>query len=144
MWDLSSLIRDRTCVPCIRRRILNHWTTREVSATASTSQSLLILCFWGIWHLPLSELSSPQWSLRARESPSLKMGLCNSRCCTPRASSGEASLVLSKCRLDVMFPECHEDLVLQKRKVSSGKSEVQMVVRIRTGGFLLQVLSPQH
>ena len=30
VWDLSSLTRDRTCVPCIGRRILNHWTTREV------------------------------------------------------------------------------------------------------------------
>ena len=28
--DLSSQNRDRTRVPCIGRRILNHWTTREV------------------------------------------------------------------------------------------------------------------
>ena len=27
MWDLSSLIRDQTHVPCIARQILNHWTT---------------------------------------------------------------------------------------------------------------------
>ena len=30
MWDLSSPIRDRTRVPCIGRRSLNHWTAREV------------------------------------------------------------------------------------------------------------------
>ena len=30
MWDLSALTRDRTRVSCIGRRILNHWTTREV------------------------------------------------------------------------------------------------------------------
>ena len=30
MWDLSSQIRDGTCVPCIGRWILNHWITREV------------------------------------------------------------------------------------------------------------------
>ena len=30
MWDLSSLTRDQTLVPCIGKRILNHWTTREV------------------------------------------------------------------------------------------------------------------
>ena len=30
MWDLSSLTRDQICVPCIRRRSLNHWTTREI------------------------------------------------------------------------------------------------------------------
>ena len=29
MRDLSFLTRDRTCVPCIRRWILNHWTNRE-------------------------------------------------------------------------------------------------------------------
>ena len=30
MWDLSSPTRDPTGVPCIGRRILNRWTTREV------------------------------------------------------------------------------------------------------------------
>ena len=30
MRDLSSPTRDRTCVPCIVRQILYHWTTREV------------------------------------------------------------------------------------------------------------------
>ena len=30
MWDLSSLTRDWTWVPCIPRRIRNHWTTTEV------------------------------------------------------------------------------------------------------------------
>ena len=30
MWDLSSLTRDRTRVPCIVRWILYHWITREV------------------------------------------------------------------------------------------------------------------
>jgi len=30
MWDLSSLTRDRTLVPCVAGQILNHWTTREV------------------------------------------------------------------------------------------------------------------
>ena len=30
LWYLSSLTRDQIHVPCIRRQILNHWTTREV------------------------------------------------------------------------------------------------------------------
>ena len=30
MWDPSSLTRDRTHIPCIARRTLYHWTTREV------------------------------------------------------------------------------------------------------------------
>ena len=30
MWDLSSQIRDQTCIPCIGRQSLNHWTTRDI------------------------------------------------------------------------------------------------------------------
>ena len=30
MGDLSSPIRDRICIPCTGRQILNHWTTTEV------------------------------------------------------------------------------------------------------------------
>ena len=30
VWDLSSLTKDQTGVPCIARWSLNHWTTREV------------------------------------------------------------------------------------------------------------------
>ena len=30
LWDVSSLTRDQTLVPCIGRQILAHWTTREV------------------------------------------------------------------------------------------------------------------
>ena len=35
MWDLGSLTRDWTCVPCIARWIPNHWTTRQVPTLAS-------------------------------------------------------------------------------------------------------------
>ena len=34
-WNLSSLTRDRTCTPCIGRRDLNHWTTKEVPTEIS-------------------------------------------------------------------------------------------------------------
>ena len=30
LWHLSSPTRDQTCIPCVGRWILNHWTTREV------------------------------------------------------------------------------------------------------------------
>ena len=30
MWDLGSQARDPTCIPCIARWVLNHWTIREV------------------------------------------------------------------------------------------------------------------
>ena len=30
MWDLGSLTRGQTHVPCTARWILNHWVTREV------------------------------------------------------------------------------------------------------------------
>ena len=37
MWDLSSLTRDQTRVLCIRRRILNPGTTREVPQSVIAS-----------------------------------------------------------------------------------------------------------
>ena len=30
IWDPNSLTRDQTCTPCIGKRSLNSWTTREV------------------------------------------------------------------------------------------------------------------
>ena len=45
MWDLSSLTRDGTCVPCFGRQILNHWTTREVPGCPFTPPCLCSCCF---------------------------------------------------------------------------------------------------
>ena len=39
MWDLSSLTRNRTCVPFITRQILKHCITRKVLSTAFLSVS---------------------------------------------------------------------------------------------------------
>ena len=55
LWDLSSLTRDQTCVPCIGRQILNHWTSRDVP------QLLLLikqrpegrLCAWHLFGITL-------------------------------------------------------------------------------------------
>ena len=30
MWDSDYPIRDQTCISCLGRQILHHWTTREV------------------------------------------------------------------------------------------------------------------
>ena len=45
-WQLDNLAlsgdfpyQDGTCVPCSGRRILNHWTTREVSSWISDLQN---------------------------------------------------------------------------------------------------------
>ena len=38
MWDLSSLTRDWTCVPCSGRQILYHWPTREVLSSVQFSR----------------------------------------------------------------------------------------------------------
>ena len=35
MWDFSSPNGDQTCVPCIAKRILNHWVTRDVEILES-------------------------------------------------------------------------------------------------------------
>ena len=40
MWDLSSLTRDRTPVPCIVRWILYRWTTREVPQSIFPSRNM--------------------------------------------------------------------------------------------------------
>ena len=40
MFHLSSPTRNWTCVPCIARQILNHWTTREVLVTVKFVMSL--------------------------------------------------------------------------------------------------------
>ena len=39
IWDLGSLTRDWTPIPCIGRQILNHWTTRE-------APWVCFLCLW--------------------------------------------------------------------------------------------------
>ena len=38
----SSQTRDRTCVLCIGRQILNHWTTREVPTFASFGDQMQV------------------------------------------------------------------------------------------------------
>ena len=38
MWDLSFQARDQTCIPCVRKWILNHWTTRKVPVFYSDSE----------------------------------------------------------------------------------------------------------
>ena len=52
MWDLSSLTRDRTRVPCIGRRILNHWTTREIPNLHFNKCLRWALVISGIWYPP--------------------------------------------------------------------------------------------
>ena len=38
MWDLSSLTRDGTPVPCLGKQNLNPWTTREATVTSVLSK----------------------------------------------------------------------------------------------------------
>ena len=49
MWDLSSLTRDQTFIPCVGRWSLNHWTTREVPMYTIYVQKKpgFILEIWG-------------------------------------------------------------------------------------------------
>ena len=54
MWDLSSLTRDQTHVPCISRLILNHWTTREVTREIFQDLSQITT---SLKMIPLSSLS---------------------------------------------------------------------------------------
>ena len=64
MQDLSSPTRDRTCIPCIGNRILNHWTSREVPgchflcAQLSDLWILIMTRALGGW---VSFLSTERW-----------------------------------------------------------------------------------
>ena len=48
MWDLSSLARDWTCIPCIGRWSLNHWTARKVPGASwiNIQFTLFSLLIW--------------------------------------------------------------------------------------------------
>ena len=65
MWGLNSMIRDITHIPSIARRILNHWTSREVPAHlflvqfSSVTQSCPTLCFPRDCSTPGLPCSSP-------------------------------------------------------------------------------------
>ena len=54
LWHVkNSWARDRTCVPCIGRWILNHWTTREVPQFTSwftSSWIFKITPFFTVWN----------------------------------------------------------------------------------------------
>ena len=47
MWNLRSLTRDQTHVPCLGKWILNHWTTREVPSLIldQSNQKLFTVIF---------------------------------------------------------------------------------------------------
>ena len=54
MWDFSSLTRDRTCIPCTARQILNHWTTKEVLGWGCFEggiSQLLIQVLWSTYYV---------------------------------------------------------------------------------------------
>ena len=55
-WDLSSPARDQTCVPCIGRHILNHWTTREVPGFCFPRGAYGLVLIWNTF-------SSDHWGL---------------------------------------------------------------------------------
>ena len=62
MWDLSSLTRDQTCTPCLRKQSLNNWTTGEVptwtsyliSSLSSLPQPLSTILAFYSWHMHIS------------------------------------------------------------------------------------------
>ena len=52
VWDLGSLTRDGTHVPCVGRKILNPWTTREVPLLLFSSEFLILAVLPGVkWYL---------------------------------------------------------------------------------------------
>ena len=89
MWDLSSLTRGWTCVPCIARWILNHWTTREVA---------FFLCWWTFF------LLQQMGNLSIRHSPGRWwLPLCLVWISTPSLSLVNPRLVLSPSDSPIPF-----------------------------------------
>ena len=58
MWDLSSPSRDRTCISCIEKWVLKHWTSREVPIKFSfkwkVSKAFKRHRIPAVWHEPLT------------------------------------------------------------------------------------------
>ena len=87
MWDLSFLTRDQTCVPCIARWILNHWTIREVPPPA-----FYVWCF----RVYLSFISEDTVHMQVRWSESYKPDFIGKAShWTPFT---EVSLIISPCQ----------------------------------------------
>jgi len=53
-WDLCCLTGDRTCIPCMARQILSHWTTKEAPTlllkALGRRPSLPLPALCGPWH----------------------------------------------------------------------------------------------
>ena len=58
MWDLSSLIRDQTCIPCIARQKLNYWTAREAPGRLAL-RNWLLLILWLVQSIELGTQDKP-------------------------------------------------------------------------------------
>ena len=106
MWDLSFQTRDQTCIPCIGRQILKHWTTREVPPINLFLETFLpepfdliqfglttLSVFWG--------LPSPcPWVFFSLLS--FLTSLCHASVC-----SSVLCLVTTKIWSDALIPEFH-------------------------------------
>ena len=58
MWDLYSPTRDRTCIPCIGWRSLNHWTTRKAPILLSYCEYFKLIILSLLLLIPHAQLSS--------------------------------------------------------------------------------------
>ena len=71
MWDLCSLSRDRTHVPCIARQNLNQWATKEVPTlitfAAVTSTPRWPVAYQAAWFMGFSR--QEYWSRLPFPSP---------------------------------------------------------------------------
>ena len=78
MWDLSSLTRVQTQVPCIAGKILNHWTTRKVPSPILLFPTKMTLELEWAWVHPRSLLTT---SVEIHSSTSAKPECCYCDCC---------------------------------------------------------------
>ena len=69
MWYLSSLIRDQTHTPCMRRQSFKHWTTREV-------QHQFLMLETSVDLGPVASGSSQNWFQEFVIPPALQVIFC--------------------------------------------------------------------
>ena len=115
MWNLSSPTRDQTCIPCIGRRSVHHWTTREVPVTwfwkrGSGKNDGVLLPWLGYKRLWLPSCSSSLAPLLTHSDESQLPGCA--------LSFGEAHVVQNRARspvnrrwgIEAPSPTTHEEL----------------------------------
>ena len=147
LWDLSSLTKDQTHIPCIARQVLNHWTMREVpEINPFWSWGVIILMYHWIWladmllkkflHLSLSGILNRNFSSEALDTKS-----------KPFATQGEAGSrefppsSMSLCQWQELQWDCVLDFPVHFDMGVFSLTQCVSVTQLASG-FLSEAIAP--